>query len=439
MLNPLKLKKEVTVLYTNFRSQQLMTNKEILIQMEEVDFMEKILESLKGVKSLLKGIRRGRIQSYIGSIRSRSKTFSKKDIHSADLKHTLVKEEENIEKLKTVNETLNKFTSNRKLKNTKDKLNNFFNPSLTTRVPKTKNYFNSASNLQKNRRKKLGIGSFDIKATRLSFFNNNSKTKDRNINSRTTREKEIGEFDDSLSQINTNKTTMGVIKNYVLPRITQKNRDNFESSRSNKKISQNLSGIKSIDLDFFSQNKNDVSFSKKELDTSRSKIHHESKGIKTSRRDSNGKNNFGIVKKKSGSNFSQSFYFDRGAYKPKNGGKGGLKHTSEEFSLEDLDVVVEEGKKNTDSKLKLRTNDSKFFKKMLKIGEISTPNFNKKGITSLDVGGRKLKFGEKGRNEVKIKKNISDVNDDFMVKLKNFDPLESMKKKGKRKIEIKKL
>lgn len=75
MVNVQKLKKDVKNLYTAFRAQQLCYNKEIITQIEEVDFLEKVLISMENTRNLLRTARLGKIKSYIGSIYSRSKTF----------------------------------------------------------------------------------------------------------------------------------------------------------------------------------------------------------------------------------------------------------------------------------------------------------------------------------------------------------------------------
>lgn len=483
-INSSKLKNDVSSLYAVFRTQQLAINKELLLQMEEVEFMEKVLDSLSGVKEILRGLRVGKIKSYIGSICSKSKAYSKNEIkimgeYSNDLGS--YKRPRNLAALKN----RRKFKSDQRLfcsktntgkdsgirskgslntqqpvvkhnegethlQKMKKKLDDYFDSQKKKKLPRSTDYFSINKKLADRRKarfsyekdfsknytilepgeQRISEGNYEMQS--IGFYNAG------NLKLRST-------DSISISPIQTHKTPVAA----ALRRKLRSNKRLF----NRRNVEQNNKSIKkSLDLDMLSQHKPLRSL-KIEPETSRSKIEIESpimqnsKGFVTSRA---GDNRHELVQ----DSISQSFYMAREAFKPSSSTRLQYRPNMEDISLDDLEVVFEEKNKNNDHILTLKSNKMgrsvRNLDRFLKIGKISTPDFvcngkegdgflsmtatdlekNKKNFSGFGFRIDKSKMMGKGRvsNNQEFRENVES---DFFKKLKKFNPLDKKTKKKK--------
>lgn len=406
MVNIKKLKKDVSKLYSSFRTQQLFANKEIITQMEEVEFLEKILSKMRSVRDLLRDIREGNIRSYVESIYSRSKTFSKKNMPKRedsiekdgvdDLKRmsfqgkkkflekgrrmksssfarnkrkSILHQEEIVED-KEVTENLEK-----KIKSGKERLIEFFRPNHKLkarnggRVKRDPRMNMSQQNFFKNKREKLKNFSFaNLQKTQKLETNRVNVSKNGNF--------QLKSFDsNSISTIQPKMKKKGIFTKYNEKKVVPK--------------------INRLNLDIFSQNKLGNSAEKKDETEASSRLEMSTREVlmvKTSRRGT-----ISRIKKPGEKNISQSFYFDSGLHRSKTHISPAMKQASEEFSLEDLEIVFQKNKKNLDKKISLKKNktgkNARLLGNFLRYGKMTTPNLKKDHIGLLsDSKGNKMRL-----------------------------------------------
>lgn len=471
-------------MYAVFRAQQLAINKEVLLQMEEVEFMEKVLDSLAGVKGILRELRVGKIKSYIGSICSKSKKgYSKKEIkimgeHSNDFnsigrpsKLGMLKNRRKFKSdqrlfyggegqdgkevgdqskvsLKSEKVGVREDKEKSHLERMKEKLDDYFDSQKKKRLPKSKDYFSINKKLAYRRNARLSYEN-DVhknytiaepgrerlstgvhKMQNVGFYNAGNPKMQSSI---------------SISPIHTHKTPVAA----ALRRKLRSNKRLFNNGGNREPQYKSIK--KSLDLDMLSQHRPLTSM-QYGLDTSRSKlevmespIFPNSNGFQTSR-GGNDRIEFGD------DGISQSFYVPRGGYKPNNSTRMQYRPNMEDISLDDLEVVFEEKNKMKDQKLMLKSNKIKSVRNLdrfLKIGKISTPDFvcrdeNPSGpvgflsMTATDFEKNNKNFSGYGfrvdKSFIKGKKKTGfrdNVDSEFFKKLKKFNPLHKKTKKKK--------